>query len=198
MSKTTHDKDLVAVIQAGTPAEVDSAVRELAERHRRLILKHGFAYRLPEGVALAAGAQAVWEAAKRFDVAKDVKFVTYLTFWVRKQIQKASSAAAGRDIPMSALAGSGPVDQAESFEAQIECRSTSGGGLSAVARADLVADLAEAMSEVEEEIRVVLEAVAVGKRVKKIAEELSLSQHAVSKRRKTGLRILRRKMKGYS
>lgn len=199
MSKNAQhppDNDLVTMIQTGSPEEADSAVRTLVKRHRRLILKQGFAYRLPESVSLAAGANAIWDAARRFDLSKGARFVTYMVFWLRKQVQMMVSSGSSGNVLMSSLASS--EEGAPSFESGLECRSTSNGGMSGVARSDLAADLTVAMSEVEDEIRSVLECVALGKRTAKIAKELSLSRYAVANRREAGLRILRRKMKGYS
>ena len=80
-----------------------SAARQLAKRHRRLVLELAEIYRpsgLPWNALTGEGQLGLMQAICRFDPDQDVGFATYATWWVtvslESYVQKNSPRAFGR------------------------------------------------------------------------------------------------------
>jgi RNA polymerase primary sigma factor len=85
-----EEKTLARDIQKGDP----QALNELVESNLSFVAKVASEYRslgLPFEDLLNEGNVGLIEAAKRFDASKDIKFISYAIWWIRKSILKALS-----------------------------------------------------------------------------------------------------------
>ena len=67
----------------------DDALVKLIEMHRGFLCKMAYKYGHDVGdieEAKMAGEEGVWEAAKRFDFERGIKFIGYAGYWIRKSI----------------------------------------------------------------------------------------------------------------
>ncbi len=90
-STTDPNRELIKLIQQGTPQECSAAMTELIKQnmHFLTVVAHRYHARrhiLDTEDLVQAGATGLIVAAQRFDMTQDVKFMTYAGWYVKKYI----------------------------------------------------------------------------------------------------------------
>ncbi len=91
--KPDEEAALIAIIKDGKTEEIrQSALQHLIRGNLRFVVSVARKYQ-GRGLSLLdlinEGNLGLFKAAKRFDSAKDVKFISYAVWWIRQSIQKA-------------------------------------------------------------------------------------------------------------
>ena len=88
-----EEEALLTIIRTGETEEIrKSALQRLIRGNLRFVVSVARKYQ-GRGLALLdlinEGNIGLYKAAKRFDMNKDVKFISYAVWWIRQSIQKA-------------------------------------------------------------------------------------------------------------
>ena len=94
-ARKTTDEPSTAAVKASSRPEAFEAWIESAIAYVPSVARRNLGCGLPFDELLAAGNLGLVEAGLRFDPARDVKFVTYADWWIRKTILKAIQEQSG-------------------------------------------------------------------------------------------------------